>query len=160
MKKILILAAWLLSYHSQGQNDISAVNHFNLKDGIAMQGYDPVTYFNGSKPLKGTKSNTVKYNHVIYQFDSKENQATFLLNPERYLPEYGGWCAYAMGAKAEKVDIDPGTYKIVHGKLYLFYNKAFNNTLKSWNRDQLQLMSAADKNWKIICTTDTILRTK
>ena len=61
-----------------------------------------------------------------------------------------GWCAYAMGAKGEKVEVDPETFKIVDGKLYLFYNKFFNNTLESWNKDEARLRSNADKNWSKI----------
>jgi len=62
-----------------------------------------------------------------------------LKNPAGYEPQYGGWCAYAMGANGEKVEIDPGTFKIVDGKLNLYYNAFFNNTLKSWNKDEVNL---------------------
>ncbi len=65
-----------------------------------------------------------------------------------YEPQYGGWCAYAMGNSGEKVEVDPETYKIVDGKLYLFYNKYFTNTLKSWNKDEAKLKSKADESWK------------
>ncbi|MEN9569980.1 MAG: hypothetical protein RL172_1211, partial [Bacteroidota bacterium] len=58
-----------------------------------------------------------------------------------------GWCAYAMGAKGQKVTIDPETFKIRNGKLYLFYNKLFNNTLKDWNKDEPALCAKADTNW-------------
>ena len=61
-----------------------------------------------------------------------------------------GWCAYAMGAKGEKVSIDPETFKIINGKLYLFYNSYFNNTLKSWNKNEPTLKAKADVNWKRI----------
>ncbi len=71
----------------------------------------------------------------------------FAANPTRFEPQYGGWCAYAMGASGDKVDVDPETFKIVNDKLYLFYNKFFNNTLKSWNKDESNLKSKADVNW-------------
>ena len=68
-------------------------------------------------------------------------------NPAKYEPQYGGWCAYAMGAKGEKVSVDPKTYKIVDGKLYLFYNRLFNNTLEDWNENEAKLKNKADANW-------------
>ena len=69
-------------------------------------------------------------------------------NPTRFLPQYGGWCAYAMGDSGEKVKIDPETFKIIDGKLYLFYNFYFTNTLTKWNRDESNLKQKADQNWK------------
>ena len=69
-------------------------------------------------------------------------------NPTYFEPQYGGWCAYAMGSKGEKIAIDPETFKIVEGKLYLFYNAYFNNTLKIWNKDELSFKKKADLNWK------------
>ena len=74
----------------------------------------------------------------------------FKKDPTQYEPQYGGWCAYAMGSKGEKVPIDPETFKITNGKLYLFYNKFFNNTLTSWNKDEPGLMNKANGNWKTI----------
>ncbi|MCH2216056.1 MAG: hypothetical protein MK086_12885 [Flavobacteriales bacterium] len=71
---------------------------------------------------------------------------SFSKNPENYLPQYGGWCAYAMGVKGEKVDVDHETFKVWDGKLYLFYNKYFNNTLKYWNDDEASLKPQADIN--------------
>ncbi len=121
---------------------------FNLKDGIALQGYDPVAYFNQQKAVKGSKDLTVYNQGLIYYFSSVENKEAFKKNATKYEPEYGGWCAYAMGASGEKVNVDPGTFKIVNGKLYLFYNKYFNNTLKDWNKDENNLKAKADINWR------------
>ena len=72
----------------------------------------------------------------------------FIKSPSSYEPQYGGWCSYAMGSTGEKVEIDPETFKIVDGKLNLFYNAYFNNTLKSWNKDEVNLKRKADGNWK------------
>ncbi|GAC1438689.1 MAG: hypothetical protein NVSMB63_02730 [Sediminibacterium sp.] len=85
---------------------------------------------------------------VTYYFSSPENKAAFLKAPARFEPEYGGWCAYAMGAKGEKVSIDPGTFKIIDNKLYLFYNRFFNNTLKDWNKEETNLKPKADASWQ------------
>jgi len=120
---------------------------FNLEGNLAITGFDPVAYFKSGKAIKGKKDLAVSHQGVIYYFSSLENKEEFKSNPSHYEPEYGGWCAYAMGEKGEKVNIDPGTFKIVNDKLYLFYNKFFNNTLKSWNKDEARLKLSADNNW-------------
>ena len=122
---------------------------FNLsKTHVAIQGYDPVAYFNDGKAVKGKSGITVSQDGVIYYFSSVQNRSAFLNNPAKYEPQYGGWCAYAMGASGEKVSVDPETFKIIDGKLFLFYNSYFNNTLKSWNKDEANLHAKADSNWR------------
>ena len=85
---------------------------------------------------------------VLYLFSSAEIKEVFKKNPAAYEPQYGGWFAYAMCNDGSKVDIDPETFKIMNGKLYVFYNKFFNNTLKSWNKDEANLNKKADANWQ------------
>ena len=114
-----------------------------------MHGYDPVAYFQG-KAKKGKETLAVTYMGVTYHFSSASNKDTFSQNATAYEPQYGGWCAYAMGTKGEKVAVDPETFKIINGKLYLFYNAYFNNTLKFWNKDETALKQAADQNWNKI----------
>ena len=131
---------------SQNSQDIRK-KQFNTENGIAIQGYDAVAYFKQGKAVKGKKELAVNNQGVIYYFSSAENKQEFLQNAAKYEPEYGGWCAYAMGANGEKVEIDPATFKIINGKLYLFYNKFFNNTLKTWNKEESNLKMKADQNW-------------
>ena len=152
MKSKTFFAFLLLSQFSMvaiGQ-DAPALRkkQFNLDDNIAISGYDPVAYFKQNEAVKGKKDLAVNNQGVIYYFSSVENKEEFEKTPSHYEPEYGGWCAYAMGENGEKVNIDPATFKIVNGKLYLFYNKFFNNTLKSWNKDEAKLKQAADASWK------------
>jgi YHS domain-containing protein len=123
--------------------------HFNLENGLAIQGYDPVAYFN-NKAVQGDKKIISTFRGAIYSFSTKENKKSFELNPSKYEPQYGGWCAFAMGDNGKKVAVDPETFKIIDGKLYLFYNAYFNNTLKSWNKDEINLKSKANKNWSTI----------
>lgn len=123
---------------------------YNLDEGIAIQGYDPVAYFKQNKAVKGKKDLAVFADGVTYYFSTPENKEAFRKTPAAFEPEYGGWCAYAMGAKGEKVSIDPGTYKIINNKLYLFYNKFFTNTLKDWNKDEANLKLKADASWQKI----------
>jgi len=115
-----------------------------------VQGFDVVSYFTENRAIKGSPANTVLYQGIKYQFATVANKEAFKKNPAKFEPQYGGWCAYAMGASAEKVEIDPGTFKIAEGKLYLFYNRLFNNTLTKWNKDETNLKLKADANWKKI----------
>jgi YHS domain-containing protein len=117
------------------------------KSGVALQGYDPVAYFLDHKAVEGKKDITTVFNGISYRFASEEHRQAFKTNPAKYEPQYGGWCAYAMGATGEKVEINPKTFKIVDGKLYVFYNKYFNNTLVKWNENESHLKNSADKNW-------------
>lgn len=120
---------------------------FNLDKGVAIQGYDPVAYFVQGKAIKGSAAFAVNAEGVTYYLSSKANKDLFLKNYKTYEPQYGGWCAYAMGATGEKVEVDPETFKVLDGKLYLFYHTWVNNTLTKWNKDEQRLKQAADKNW-------------
>ncbi|WP_395057984.1 YHS domain-containing (seleno)protein [Flavobacterium sp.] len=147
MKKQLLIIALLFTLSSFSQNTKKS-EPFNLEKKIAIQGYDPVAYFKQKKAIKGKKELSFTHEGVIYNFSTKENKESFAKMPATYEPQYGGWCAYAMGSSGDKVDIDPETFKITDNKLYLFYNAYFNNTLKSWNNDEKQLKIKADLNWK------------
>jgi len=146
-KRIIYLFICLFSLAIFAQSENKRLTHFNLENKIAIQGYDPVSYFKG-KPLKGKKEISTTFQGVKYNFSTSANKEMFSKNPTVYEPQFGGWCAYAMGANGEKVEIDPETFKILDGKLYLFYNAYFNNTLKSWNKDEANLKAKAEKNWK------------
>ncbi|MEO6346563.1 MAG: YHS domain-containing (seleno)protein [Aquaticitalea sp.] len=120
---------------------------FNLDDNLAIKGYDPVSYFIQEEPEEGKNNINTEYNGIIYHFSSEKNKTTFLENPSKYEPQYGGWCAYAMGDDGTKVSINPKSYKIVDDKLYLFYHTLFSNTLKCWNKDETNLKKNANINW-------------
>jgi YHS domain-containing protein len=121
---------------------------FNTENGVAISGYDPVAYFKHNKAIRGKKEFSVVYQGLTYYFSSQEDAGEFRKTPAKYEPQFGGWCAYAMGKDGSKVEIDPETYKITDGKLFVFYNKYFTNTLKSWNKDEVLLKRNADANWK------------
>lgn len=149
MKTILTSFLGLIALASFGQ-DASQLrkSQFNLDNGVAISGYDPVAYFKQGKAVKGKKELAVFAQGVTYYFSSIENKEEFKKNPSSYEPQYGGWCAYAMGKDGSKVEVDPGTFKIIDDKLYLYYNKFFNNTLKSWNKDEANLKAKANVNWQ------------
>jgi YHS domain-containing protein len=120
---------------------------FNIEKGLALQGYDPVAYHTQNKAIKGKKDLAVAAEGVTYYFSTAENKELFKKDYKKYEPQYGGWCAYAMGATGEKVEIDPETFKIVGGKLYLFYHSWANNTITKWNKDEPNLKKKADASW-------------
>jgi YHS domain-containing protein len=139
----------LLSSLVWAQSNDARTKNYNLKKQIALEGYDPVSYFS-NQPAEGKSELKYPYKGVTYLFTSPENLAKFKATPEKYEPAYGGWCAFAMGESGEKVKIDPETYKIIEGKLYLFYNFWGNNTLADWNKNEKPLKIKADLNWKKI----------
>ncbi len=120
---------------------------FNIERNVALQGYDPVAYFTQNKAIKGKKELAAAAEGVTYYFGTAEDKELFKKDYKKYEPQYGGWCAYAMGATGEKVEIDPETFKIVGGKLYLFYHSWSNNTLTKWNKNEANLKLKADVSW-------------
>lgn len=149
MMRLLTLVFLFYVSLAGAQDTALRTKHFNLEKGVALEGYDPVSYFN-NKPEEGSKQFILTQNGVTYRFVSQANLTRFKAEPEKYEPAYGGWCAYAMGENGEKVEVDPETYKIIGGKLYLFYNSWGNNTLKTWNKNEAPLKAKADQNWKKI----------
>ncbi len=145
---LLCLMAFGEVTFAQDVNTLRA-KHFNTEHSIAIQGYDPVSYFSEGKGKKGNSKFAFSYGNIVYYFSSQANLDLFRLNPARYEPQYGGWCAFAMGNAGEKVEVDPKTFKLIDHKLYLFYNSLFNNTLKTWNTREEILLPQANKNWKI-----------
>jgi YHS domain-containing protein len=111
--------------------------------GLALHGYDPVAYFEDGRPVKGSADLTVEHAGATYRFASAANRDDFVENPERFVPQYGGYCAYGM-AQGGKYDVDPEAWKIVNGKLYLNKNRSVQQT---WNEDIPGYIAEADRNW-------------
>ena len=120
--------------------------HLNLEKGIALSGYDPVSYFSG-KPAKGFEGISAEHGGAKYLFATDEHRKTFKANPVKFLPAYGGWCAYAM-ADGKKVEVDPMNYQIKDGRLFLFFkSRIWGDTLPKWNKDEARLFPAAESHW-------------
>jgi YHS domain-containing protein len=151
MKKIITLllaASFSISIASAQTATEIHKKQYNLGDnGLALKGYDPIAYFTANKAKKGDEAITLTTEGVTYNFATTHDRDLFKTNPEKYTPQYGGWCAYAMGATGEKVNVDPETFELLNGKLYLFYNQFFNNTKKTWDKDVKNLKPKADVNW-------------
>jgi YHS domain-containing protein len=145
--RLVLLTALVVAQTTIAQVDAVRQKNFNLKRGLALEGYDPVSYFD-NKPKEGRREFSATVKGVTYQFFSAANLARFNSSPEKYEPAFGGWCAYAMGESGDKVKVDPETFKVLGGKLYLFYNFWGNNTLETWNKRELALKPAAEANWK------------
>ena len=130
------------------QLGLAQESDYYLKKGFVAEGYDVVAYFDG-KAVEGKQDFIAKYDSVIFKFSSQENRATFKANPDKYIPQYGGYCAYAIATKEKKVSIDPETFEIREGKLYLFYNSWGTNTLELWLKEGSDSLSKkADGNWQ------------
>jgi len=131
-------------FFSQAQTD------YNTKKGFVAKGYDVVSYFKNTAE-EGSKKFTAMHDGVKFKFVSQEHLNKFKANPHHYIPQYGGYCAYAVAEKGKKVSIDPETFEIRDGKLYLFYNSWGNNTLESWlEKDVKGLVKKADLSWETI----------
>ena len=110
----------------------------------ALDGYDTVAYFTENKPVKGSSDYKTKYKGADWYFSSNENRQTFIANPEKYAPQYGGYCAWAVSAKNDFAPGDPEEWSLVDGKLYLNYN---DDIKTQWEADQANHIVQADKNW-------------
>jgi len=144
MKKSVLILLLITSIYGFSQE------YLNLKKGVIAKGYDVTAYFN-NKAVKGQEKYSYTYKGAKYWFQNQNNKELFKKSPEKFVPQYGGYCAYAIGKNGKKVDIDPETFTIIEGKLYLFYNSFMINTLNSWNKNNpKQLKIQADKNWQKI----------
>ena len=153
-KKTTLLFFFIINltlFSQAQQNENTRLKHYSIDDNhVALSGYDPLTYF-ANKPTPGNENIAYTYKGLTYYFVSEKSRGYFKANPEKYEPAYGGWCAYALAKKKpEKMEADPETFKIIDGKLYVFYNSFGINTIKKWNKDEPKSLTTADKNWNII----------
>jgi YHS domain-containing protein len=110
---------------------------------VGIGGYDPVAYFKEGKPMKGSGWHVAYYKGVTYVFANKKNRKMFEADPEKYLPAYGGYCAYGV-AVGKKFVADPEVWKIVEGILYLNLDKDIQS---KWDKDIPGYIKKADANW-------------
>ncbi|MEZ4811629.1 MAG: YHS domain-containing (seleno)protein [Allomuricauda sp.] len=145
MKKMILALFLVMATWAQAQSI-----DYNTKKGYAASGYDVVAYFDHNAQ-EGLKEFSTEYDGVKYKFSNQENLDKFVANPAKYAPQYGGYCAYAVAVSGKKVNVDPETFEIRDGKLFLFYNAGKTNTLELWLKESpKQLKAKADKNWEKI----------
>lgn len=118
-------------------------------DGIAIRGYDPVAYFTESAPVKGNKDYTYSWNGAVWQFKNQENLSAFKANPEKYAPQFGGFCAYGV-SENHKSPTEPDAFTIVNDKLYLNYNVKVKQL---WLKDRDARIEKAISNWATLKTS-------
>lgn len=113
---------------------------------LAIRGYDTVAYFTSGEPTKGSKEFEYEWMDATWRFSSAENLELFKGEPEKYAPQYGGYCAWAL-AENKLASVDPTQWTIVNDKLYLNYSKKIQN---KWLKDRDNLISEGDKNWPTV----------
>jgi len=137
------------SAESQALSPEVRSKEFSLsRKSLALGGYDPVAYFQEG-PREGSKQLTYTFKGVLYYFSSEDNLVKFMEKPSQYEPQYGGWCAWAMFDGGGRTESNPQSFKIIDGKLYMFYDGFFGDTLAKWNEkeDDEALIKKADQYW-------------
>ncbi len=116
---------------------------FLAKDGVAIDGYDPIAYFTQSKPVQGSAQHALEWGGATWHFATAEHRDRFKADPATYAPQYGGYCAWAV-AQGQLAPIDPQAWAIVDGKLYLNFSPGIH---AKWGKDIPGNISKADQNW-------------
>lgn len=120
-----------------------AIDPVYNESGAAIRGYDPVAYFTRNKPVEGSAEHTADYKGVQWRFASAENRDLFAADPEKYAPQYGGYCAWAV-SNNYTASTDPHAWSIKDGKLYLNFSKFVRTR---WAIDKAGNIAKADANW-------------
>lgn len=142
MKKLLIVLAAVMT----GTASLAQKSPVFIQSGKAIRGYDAVAYFTEGKAMMGYDSLSLEWNNAKWFFSSQKTLDLFRKNPEKYAPQYGGYCAYGC-SNGYKASIDPQAWTIDNGKLYLNYNI---DVRKEWDKDRKERIEKADKNWPTV----------
>jgi YHS domain-containing protein len=143
---VLLLFTAINGIHAQN-NTGSYFNNLNEK-GVILDGYDAVAFFTDNKPVMGDSRFQHSYENAVYYFASQEHLNLFRANPEKYKPQFGAWCAYAVSL-GRVAPIDVNTFSIVNGRLVIQHN---DRAVKGWNKDVEGNLSKADKYWPAVST--------
>lgn len=139
MKKIIVALLVLLMVNKGN----AQTSFYQGSNGKAINGYDPVAYFLQNKAVAGNDRFSTKWSGATWMFNSQSNLDSFKLDPEKYAPQYGGYCAYGC-SENHKSPTDPNAFTIVGNKLYLNYNPKVKEL---WKKDMAKRIEAADNNW-------------
>jgi YHS domain-containing protein len=116
------------------------------KSNQAIQGYDPVAYFKDAKPVKGREEFFHPWRGALWYFSNQQNLDAFKSNPEKFAPQFGGYCAYGV-ADGHKATTSPDAWTVVNEKLYLNYNKEVREL---WKKGQKTFIEKANTNWPTV----------
>lgn len=149
IKKILMVAMVIMSVNSLHAQSVNTD-----ENKLANKGYDVVNYFTTHTAEKGSIEYSTKHHGATYYFVSADNLNTFKANPTKHLPQFDGYCAFAVAKMNKKVPVDPETFRVDDGKLYLFYNDFWEgkpfNTIVPWINNESDMEELAVKNWKTL----------
>ena len=143
-----ILLTLLLSRYTLAETPLH--QRYNLMgESVGLASYYPVAYFpeGGGKSAKGLTNFSHQHNGVTYRFSSKENLERFIKNPTRYLPAYGGWCAWAVAELGKRVDVDPESFIVRDGRLFVFYRDPSLDTRSLWLKNVNEFINRGDAKW-------------
>lgn len=143
LSRYLFLVLLLMSTGACFAGKFDGKAYYVDKEGQGLHGYDLVAYFKEGKAVQGNTKFSLQHEGVTWNFSSAEHQDLFKANPSKYLPAYGGYCAWGM-MKGYKAKVEPTAWKIVEGKLYLNYNSSIQ---KKWEKSIPEFIVEADKNW-------------
>lgn len=143
IRRALIPALFVIAWLAAPGTAFAVKPVFSTLIGGAIRGYDPVAYFTEAKPVKGKSAYQFKWQGATWSFASSENRDRFVKNPDKYAPQYGGYCAWAV-SQGYTASIDPDAWRIVNGKLYLNYSKGVQ---QQWEQDIPGHVAKADVNW-------------
>lgn len=125
----------------------------HVSEGLALKGYDVVAYFREGVAARGQELKA-EHGGATYLFSKPEHRDAFLAEPARYLPQYGGYCAFG-ASRGYKADIDPAAFSVIDGKLYLNYN---GKVQQEWLKDSAGYIRRADERWPEVRLTTKVLR--
>jgi YHS domain-containing protein len=127
---------------------------FNEVDGVAIRGYDPVAYLTKQKAERGSDEFTGVYKGSTFRFQNAANRDLFLANPEKYAPQFNGYCAFGV-SRGYKADVSPDAFSVVDGKLYLNYNAEVKTM---WSKDVSGYVAKAEEKWPAVEKTTKVIR--
>ena len=144
---VLVLA--VVSMAADSIEAVSRTTHNLLGEGVGLVAYDPVSYFpeGGGRPEKGLISISAEHEGVTYRFAPEQHKALFLKDPGRYVPAYGGWCTWAVAELGKRVDVDPESYVVKNGRLYVFYRDKALDTRAKFLESPDAMLAKAEANW-------------
>jgi YHS domain-containing protein len=134
---------------AQAQTPSARGSHDLLGEGVGLVGFDPVSYFpeGGARPAKGSIAISAEHDGVVYRFASEAHKAAFQKNPGKYVPAYGGWCTWAVAELGKRVDVDPESYVLRNGRLYVFYRDPQLDTRAKFLESPDAMLAKAEANW-------------
>ncbi len=139
---LVLLSLFIAANVSAQKSNAKYFNNVNA-DGLILDGYDAVAFFTDNKPVKGDSKFQYKFQDAVYYFALQEHLDLFKVNPEKYKPQFGGWCAYAVSL-GRIAPIDVNTFSILNGRLFIQHNQ---RAVNGWNKDVPGNIVKADKYW-------------